>query len=141
MEDKVVDEAELGDDSGWGVRLWSSGRLWLRGELGVERCVAGVGVVGRYVLGGAGVSSSSLTGWLPPVPGNQPVKSSRILQVDVCLLRSSAIASMRSASGVNTLVSLYPFSRRRSSRHSSVLDVPRRCKGTRPGSPRDKAAG
>ena len=40
--------------------------------------------------------------------------------------RSSASASARSVSGVNTRVSLYPASRRRSSRRSYVLEVPRR---------------
>ncbi|KZP07198.1 hypothetical protein FIBSPDRAFT_875788 [Athelia psychrophila] len=53
--------------------------------------------------------------------------------LSVCSLRSSASASARSVSGVNTRVSLYPASRRRSSIRPYVFDVPRRCSGTRPG--------
>jgi len=41
-------------------------------------------------------------------------------------------AVMRSLSGVKTRVSLYPASRKRSSRRSYVLDVPRRWSGTLP---------
>lgn len=38
----------------------------------------------------------------------------------------------RSVSGVNIRVSLYPASFKRSSRHSYVFELPRRCRGTRP---------
>ena len=41
----------------------------------------------------------------------------------------------RSVSGVNMRVSLYPASRRRSSRRSYVPDLPRLWRGTRPGLP------
>ena len=99
-----------------------------------------VGVKGRGGGVGVGVAPSrlGLDGRLFAVdPGMRPEKKLTTEPTLSCLRGTGRLGSgdsclTRSDSGVNTRVSLYPASRRRSSRRSYVCDVPRRCSGTRP---------
>ena len=67
------------------------------------------------------------------VPGMKPEMKSTTAPTP--LRRPFSSLPVLSVSGVYILVSLYPASFRRSSRVSYVREVPRRCNGTRPGSP------
>lgn len=91
-------------------------RLCARGEGGGDCCLTSV--CSDSALRGGDVGMSVLC-----APGIQPAKKSTtaptpIRMLSILCLRSSALASALSISGVKTLVSLYPASLSKSSRRS-----------------------